>query len=442
MTHRAPNTRRGSPRQPCAGLRPRFARQRHASHGGIFGSASETYTLDPLANRTQHSPVSGAWSYDANNRLIQKGEGGDATAYAWDEAGNQTQKTEPGNTTTRYAYDSNNRLTEVKDGSNNLIARYGYDPLGRRIWKEQYRDGQGNALPTRKRTYFLYADEGLIGEATQDIVLNADNSVSENGSPQITTQYGPKPNNPYTTGMLFIKARNSNGTDTIAYYHHDHLQTPIQATDKQGNVVWAASYNAFGQAAITTPAPTADKPTITSNLRLPGQYWDEETGLHYNYFRDYDPGAGRYIESDPIGLAGGVNLYTYVENDPLNQIDPLGLWSGPPAKGAYHPKGSMPKPPKPGLNDPGSGDGAVDATNGLLCAAAGLIGSAEMAKKACFPPDALICLEWKCTPKCGEPYYLKANSGLPSVVDPDTPCKCIAPGINPKGKGGLPGLTP
>ncbi|MDO9190628.1 MAG: RHS repeat-associated core domain-containing protein, partial [Sulfurimicrobium sp.] len=323
-THKAPNTRRGTPRQPYAALRPRFARHRHASFGsskdsnysydaeirltqaqtdtgGLFGSRTETYTLDPLANRTRHSPVSGAWQYDANNRLIQRGEGGDATTYAWDEAGNQTQKTEAGNKTTRYGYDSNNRLIEVKDGTNNLIARYGYDPLGRRMWKEQYRDGQGAALPSQKRTYFLYADEGLIAEATQAIALNADNSVSENGTPQITAQYGPKPNNPYTTGMLFIKALNSNGTDTYAYYHHDHLQTPIQATDKQGNVVWAASYNAFGQATIITPAPTADKPTITSNLRLPGQYWDEETGLHYNYFRDYDPQVGRYTTSDPIG---------------------------------------------------------------------------------------------------------------------------------------------
>ncbi|MDP2198876.1 MAG: RHS repeat-associated core domain-containing protein, partial [Sulfurimicrobium sp.] len=141
--------------------------------------------------------------------------------------------------------------------------------------------------------------------------------------------------NPYTTGMLFIKALNSNGTDTYAYYHHDHLQTPIQATDKQGNVVWAASYNAFGQATIITPAPTVDKPTITSKLRLPGQYWDEETGLHQNYFRDYDPGTGRYTTSDPIGLKGGINTYTYVEGNPLSYTDPKGLfkfhgqWCGP-----------------------------------------------------------------------------------------------------------------
>lgn len=83
-------------------------------------------------------------------------------------------------------------------------------------------------------------------------------------------QYGPKPDNLFTTGMLFIKTKNSSDAEMVAYNHHDHLQTPLQATDKEGRVVWSASYDPFGQATITTPAPTADKPTINSNLRLPG----------------------------------------------------------------------------------------------------------------------------------------------------------------------------
>jgi len=66
------------------------------------------------------------------------------------------------------------------------------------------------------------------------------------------------------------------------------------------------------------------------NLRFPGQYYDRETGLHYNYFRDYDPGTGRYIESDPIGLRGGLNTYAYVNANPLLYIDPLGLDVGAP----------------------------------------------------------------------------------------------------------------
>jgi RHS repeat-associated protein len=70
--------------------------------------------------------------------------------------------------------------------------------------------------------------------------------------------------------------------------------------------------------------PDGDGKKVIMNLRFPGQYFDEETGLHYNYFRDYYAGIGRYIEPDPIGLEGGVNLYSYVLNNPVNHIDPDG----------------------------------------------------------------------------------------------------------------------
>jgi len=198
-------------------------------------SETEDFTLDALGNRIAHSRVQGAWDYDANNRLIQRGVGLNATFYQYDDAGNLIQKSEPGKVT-RYAYDTQNRLIEVKDGDGKLIARYGYDPQDRRIWKEQYRDQYGNALVQAKRTHYLYADEGLLAEATQTISLNADGSVTPDTTPRIATQYGPTPDAEFTTGILFVKTQNSNGQDTVAYYHHDHLQTPIQATDKQGNL--------------------------------------------------------------------------------------------------------------------------------------------------------------------------------------------------------------
>jgi RHS repeat-associated protein len=137
----------------------------------------------------------------------------------------------------------------------------------------------------------------------------------------------PRPDGEFTTAVLFLKTKNSKDQNTVAYYHHDHLGTPIQATDRSGIVVWSAQYNAFGKASITTPTATEDKPVIESSLRFPGQTEDAETGLYYNWHRYYDPELGRYVTADPIGLDGGVNFYAYVGGNPVYLIDPLGNYS-------------------------------------------------------------------------------------------------------------------
>lgn len=103
----------------------------------------------------------------------------------------------------------------------------------------------------------------------------------------------------------------------VYYYQNDHLGTPQRMVRSNGAVVWQAYYSAFGEEEIVTEV-------VQNNLRFPGQYFDSETGLHHNYFRDYDPALGRYIQSDPIGLSGGVNLYGYVKQNPLVYIDPEG----------------------------------------------------------------------------------------------------------------------
>ena len=301
--------------------------QAQVDSGGLIGTATETFTLDAVGNRVAHSQVSGAWSYDSNNRLTQRGTGAYATTYQYDDAGSLIRRTEPSSKVTQYVYDAQLRLIEVKDGAGAPAARYGYDPLGRRSWKEQYRDGSGNTLAPARRTYYLYADEGLIAESTQDIKLNADLTVIATGPLQITTQYGPTPDSVFATNVLFVKTKASDGSDMVAYYHHDQLGAPIQATNKSGAVVWAASYNVFGQGQITTPLASAGSPVIDSNLRLPGQYFDEETGLHYNYFRYYDPTTGRYIQDDPIGLDGDTNRYAYANSNPLTGADPYGLFN-------------------------------------------------------------------------------------------------------------------
>ncbi|WP_317621964.1 RHS repeat domain-containing protein [Ketobacter nezhaii] len=106
------------------------------------------------------------------------------------------------------------------------------------------------------------------------------------------------------------------------FYHLDHLGTPQELTDWEGRVVWSVRYRTYGSVV------RKDVDTVENNLRFQSQYWDEETGLHYNRFRYYDPGAGHFVQQDPIGLLGGVNNYQYAAN-PVGWVDPLGLTSKP-----------------------------------------------------------------------------------------------------------------
>ncbi len=118
----------------------------------------------------------------------------------------------------------------------------------------------------------------------------------------------------------------------ITYVHTDHLGSPQKMTDATKAIIWDAVYTPFGQVHSITG-------TATNNQRFPGQYADQETGYNYNYFRDYDPTTGRYVQSDPIGLWGGLNSYGYVLQNPFKWIDPFGLAIGdyPPPPPGYNP---------------------------------------------------------------------------------------------------------
>lgn len=113
-------------------------------------------------------------------------------------------------------------------------------------------------------------------------------------------------------------------TDRVVHLTVDHLNTPRRALDAQGVVVWTWRGEAFGADLPDEDADRDGRQTVI-NLRFSGQYFDAESGLHYNWHRYYDPQVGRYIQSDPIGLAGGINTYTYVEGNPVSSTDPLGL---------------------------------------------------------------------------------------------------------------------
>jgi len=115
--------------------------------------------------------------------------------------------------------------------------------------------------------------------------------------------------------------QNSSG---LYYLHNDHLGTPRAVSDEGQQVTWRWISDPFGNG-LPEEDPDGDGQRFTLNLRFPGQYYDEESGLHYNYFRYYDPAIGRYVTSDPIGLGGGLNTYSYVLNNPLRYTDPRGL---------------------------------------------------------------------------------------------------------------------
>ena len=159
-----------------------------------------------------------------------------------------------------------------------------------------------------------YNAEGLIAEA--------------DASGQVTRSYGYAPGSTASTGSaqafstnpLWLKAA-AMGSQTQSYYYYqnDHLGTPMKLLNQSGVVVWSATYDAFGRATVDSTS------TVTNNFRYPGQYYDAETGLHYNWMRYYDPNTGRYSTSDPIGLLGGVNMYTYVYGNTLMYVDSYGL---------------------------------------------------------------------------------------------------------------------
>ncbi|MEO6976677.1 MAG: RHS repeat-associated core domain-containing protein, partial [Gallionella sp.] len=273
---------------------------------------NEAYSYDPVANRLTDSKTTAAvWTYDENNQLTAAG----TVSYSYDANGNTLSQSDANGSTSspqarNYVYDTEsgrvaaqqrgthrptpcgcNRPIEVRDGSNTLIAAYSYDPFGRRLSKDA----------GASKTYYLYNEEGLIAEA--------------DATGQVTRSYGYAPGSTYTTNPLWLK------TGTAYYtYQNDHLGTPMKLLSQSGAVVWSATYDAFGKATVN-PAST-----VTNNLRLPGQYYDQETGLHYNWMRYYDPGTGRYVTSDPIGLLGGINMYAYLDGNPLNSIDPFGLF--------------------------------------------------------------------------------------------------------------------
>jgi RHS repeat-associated protein len=175
---------------------------------------------------------------------------------------------------------------------------YGYNALGERVWSRVE-----HAREPARTARFLYHRQSLAAEL--------------DGEGQIRRHFidwaGRK------LAIVEVERDRLGRPVTRVYWLlSDHLGTPHAAVDEEGRIVWRGQYGPFGEL-------LAEEGRLDQPLRLPGQFHDRETGLFDNYRRSYDPRRGRYLEPDPLGLAGGWNLYAYVGGNPVQATDPLGL---------------------------------------------------------------------------------------------------------------------
>lgn len=280
---------------------------------------TKTYEYDAVSNRTRRvfdKPDGRVRDMDFDyapdsNRLRFVGR----RTLAHDDNGNLLEIIRPnGRAKKTWAYDERNRMVAYwKQGV--LKATYDYNALGQRVRKTRHRLNQ-QGTRTEARTHIFHYNQA--GQLIQQTVYKP-NGTLKRQKHYIWLEQMP-------IAFLETVYRNNGNIkrEELAYITPDHLNTPRIATNNAQQITWTWRSDAFGVGKIEKD-PDGDGVKTNIRLRFPGQYEDGESGLHYNYFRDYHPGWGKYVQSDPIGLQGGINTYAYVGGNPINLIDMLGL---------------------------------------------------------------------------------------------------------------------
>ncbi|MGH3912592.1 MAG: RHS repeat-associated core domain-containing protein [Pseudonocardiaceae bacterium] len=220
--------------------------------------------------------------------------------------------------TWHYTWDPDDRLIAVTTPDGHRW-RYHYDPLGRRIAKQRLTPGENTVIEQVDFTW----DGTTLAEQTHTDPNHPDSRI-------ITWAWEPGTFRPLSqTERTSLRSAPQEWVDEQFYaIITDLIGTPTELLDPSGTLIWQAHTSLWGNPLVPTTT-SADTP-----LRFPGQYYDAETGLNYNYLRYYDPSAARYHTTDPLGLLGGTNPHSYVYN-PINWLDPLGLKCEKPIRRAY-----------------------------------------------------------------------------------------------------------
>lgn len=261
----------------------------------INATGSQSYGYDASGNRIRLSI--GATSFTntiavSSNRLTNTSGPAPAKSNAIDNAGNLTS-----DGVSSFIYSDRGRLKSATKAG--YTTSYLYNGLGQRVSKTGAAVASGGME-------FVYDEAGrLIGEYD-----------ANGGLVQETVWLGELP-------VVVLKPSAAGAVPAVKFVYADHLGTPRAIADATGALVWRwIDADPFGMVQPNEAAISGEG--LVYNGRFPGQYFDRETGLHYNYFRDYDPAFGRYIQSDPIGLHGGINTYGYAGANPLSNVDPDG----------------------------------------------------------------------------------------------------------------------